>query len=146
MASNDLVVKRYYLNCLAQASFVVAHNGRAFVIDPRRDVSIYLRECQTMGVTLKGVLLTHLHADFVAGHTELSTICNIAVFGGERMGAKFNHYGVSDGDSLRLSDRYSIHPLSTPGHTPGCITWTVIDHEAATAGTPVHAFTGTNVL
>jgi glyoxylase-like metal-dependent hydrolase (beta-lactamase superfamily II)/rhodanese-related sulfurtransferase len=142
--SSEIVVKRYYLNCLAQASYLVAHNGRAFVIDPRRDVDIYLKECQSMGVTLKGVLLTHLHADFVAGHMELAAISNVAIFGGERMGAQFNHYPSGSGDAFRLSDRYTIKPIPTPGHTPGCTTWTVIDLEApgATAGAAVHAFTG----
>jgi glyoxylase-like metal-dependent hydrolase (beta-lactamase superfamily II)/rhodanese-related sulfurtransferase len=144
VASGEVTVKRFYLNCLAQASYLVYHNGRAFVVDPRRDVSIYLRECQTLGLQLKGVLLTHLHADFVAGHMELAAIANVAVFGGERMGAQFPHYPSGSGDALRLSDRYSIKPVPTPGHTPGCITWTVVDHEApgSLKDSAVHAFTG----
>jgi len=143
--STEVIVKRFYLNCLAQASFVIAHDDFAFVVDPRRDVSIYLQGCQSLGVKLGGILLTHLHADFVAGHSELSAIASVPIFAGERTGSKFTHYMVSDGDVLRLSGRYSMHPLATPGHTPGCITWTIVDREAPVEppnSSTIHAFTG----
>ncbi len=42
MASGDLIFTTSYLGCLAQGSFLVGHDGWAFVIDPRRDVDEYL--------------------------------------------------------------------------------------------------------
>ena len=166
---SELIIKRYYLNELAQASYLIAHNGSAFVIDPRRDSALFVQECQSLGLTLKGVLLTHVHADFVSGHSELSELCGVPVFAGERTGAKFpNFCPQTDGNILPLSDRYSIRPLCTPGHTAGCVTWTVADANcssepgsepgsdqpaAATATvmhapefTVVHAFTGDTLL
>ncbi len=61
-APSELYFETFYLQCLAQASYIVAHNGWAFLIDPRRDVDLYLQELGKRGLRLKGVLLTHLHA------------------------------------------------------------------------------------
>ena len=70
--------KQFYLGCLAQASYMIGSDGEAAVVDPRRDVDDYLEEARAQGLTIRHVIETHLHADFVSGHRELA----------ERTGAK----------------------------------------------------------
>ena len=63
---------QFYLGCLAHASYMIGSDGEAAVIDPQRDVDIYLDEARQHGLSIKHVIETHLHADFVSGHRELS--------------------------------------------------------------------------
>ena len=78
-------------------------------------------------IKLKGVLETHVHADFVSGHVELNHRVGTTVFVSEAAGAKYAHYPVIDGEVLALSEKYAFMALSTPGHTLGCITWLLVD-------------------
>ena len=64
--------KQFYLGCLAQASYLIGDGGEAAVVDPRRDVDEYLDEAGAQGLTIRHVIETHLHADFVSGHRELA--------------------------------------------------------------------------
>jgi len=68
-----MFLQRYYLECLSHASYMVADEKTktAAVIDPRRDINIYLDDARAHGFEIKHVILTHFHADFVAGHIEL---------------------------------------------------------------------------
>ena len=68
-----MILKQFYLNCLAHASYVVGDEqaGVAAVVDPQRDVQQYLAFAQEHGLRITHVVLTHLHADFLAGHLEL---------------------------------------------------------------------------
>ena len=68
-----MVLKQYYLGCLAHASYLVADEGSgvAAVVDPQRDVDDYVADARELGCSIEHVVLTHLHADFLAGHLEL---------------------------------------------------------------------------
>ena len=126
--------------CLAQGSYIIGHEGWAFIIDPRRDIGEYLLELDARRLRLKGVLLTHLHADFVSGNEELRKQLGATVFIGANAGALYPHYPVCEGDTLALSTRYALRALETPGHTPGCISWLLIDKSIGDK--PLRVFTG----
>ena len=68
-----MILKQYYLGCLAHASYLIADeaSGQAAVVDPQRDVEQYLEDAERLGCRIEHVFLTHFHADFVAGHLEL---------------------------------------------------------------------------
>jgi glyoxylase-like metal-dependent hydrolase (beta-lactamase superfamily II) len=68
-----MLLKQYYLGCLAHASYLVADekSGHAAIVDPQRDVEQYLEDAAKQGLKIEHVFLTHFHADFVAGHLEL---------------------------------------------------------------------------
>ena len=68
-----MIFKQYYLGCLSQASYLIGdeRTHTAVVVDPRRDVDEYLEDAARSGLAIKHVILTHFHADFVAGHLEL---------------------------------------------------------------------------
>ena len=83
--------EQFYLGCLAHASYMVGSGGEAAVIDPRRDVEIYLEEARKNGLRIAHVVETHLHADFVSGHRELAARTGAQIYLGARAGAQFAH-------------------------------------------------------
>ncbi len=123
-----MLLRQYYLECLAQASYLVVdeRSGRAVLVDPRRDVDVYLDEAARLGVRIERVILTHLHADFVAGHLELRERTRCAIHLGRGARAEFPFSPLAEGDEIELgSVRLSV--LETPGHTPEAISLVVYD-------------------
>lgn len=110
--------KPYYLGCLAHASYLIGgDNGEAAVIDPRRDVEEYLADAEAAGLTIRSVIETHLHADFVSGHVELARRTGATIYIGAKADARFPHHPVREGDEIRMGD-VTLRFLETPGHTP----------------------------
>src|SRR5689334_3300735 len=97
-----MIFKPFYLSCLAHASYFIASDGEAAVVDPQRDVQQYLDEAARVGARIKYVIETHLHADFVSGHCELAAKTGAQIVIGAPAGATFPHLAVSDGDELRI--------------------------------------------
>lgn len=109
--------KQFYLGCLAHASYLIGSDGEAAVVDPQRDVEQYLQEAEAQGLSIRYVIETHLHADFVSGHRELAARTGAQIVFGSRAGAEFEHYKAQDGDTLKLGS-ITLRILETPGHTP----------------------------
>ena len=72
-------VERFFLGCLAHASYMISSNGIAAVIDPQRDVDIYVQAAAAKGWNIEHIIETHLHADFVSGHHEPREACGGAL-------------------------------------------------------------------
>ncbi len=123
-----MLFKQFYLGCLAQASYLIGSRGEAAVVDPRRDVDEYLDEARREGLTIRYVLETHLHADFVSGHRELSERTGAEVVFGSAAGAGSGYRPVKDGDVLRVG-AVRLRILETPGHTPESISIVVTDED-----------------
>ncbi len=115
---------QFYLGCLAHASYLIADGGEAVVVDPQRDVGQYLDAASTLGVTIRYVLETHLHANFVSGHRELAERSGAEIVFGAKANAAFPHRDVHDGDVLRIG-KVELRAIETPGHTPESISWLV---------------------
>lgn len=120
--------RQFYLGCLAQASYLIGDGGEAAVVDPRRDVDEYIAEARAQGLTIRWILETHLHADFVSGHRELAERSGGTIVFGERARATFPHRPVRDGEEIRLGSLV-LRFLATPGHTPESISILVLDQE-----------------
>jgi len=118
--------EQFYLGCLAHASYLLASEGEAVVVDPQRDVELYLKAAAEHGVTIRHIFETHLHADFVSGHRELAARTGAKIYMGTQAGAAFEHVPVSDGFELKFGNA-SIRVLETPGHTPESICLVVTD-------------------
>jgi len=116
--------KQFYLGCLAHASYLIGDGGEAAVIDPQRDVDQYIEEADRLGVKIRYVIETHLHADFVSGHRELAARTGAEIVFGARAEAEFPHRAVHDGDSIRLGS-VELQAMETPGHTPESVSWLV---------------------
>jgi hydroxyacylglutathione hydrolase len=130
---------QFYLGCLAQASYMIGSDGEAAVVDPRRDVDIYIDEARAQGLRIRHVIETHLHADFVSGHRELAERTGAKIYFGAAADAKFPHVAVHDGDEIRMG-KVSLRFLETPGHTPESVSIVVIDRSVSDA--PVSVLTG----
>ena len=124
--------EQFYLGCLAHASYLLASGGEAVVVDPQRDVELYLKAAAEQGATIRHIFETHLHADFVSGHRELAARTGAKIYMGAQSGATFEHVPVSDGFELKFG-KASISVLETPGHTPESICLVVTDAEKSSA-------------
>lgn len=131
--------EQFFLGCLAHASYLLASEGEAVVIDPQRDVDLYLKAAAEHSVTIRHVFETHLHADFVSGHRELAARTGARIYMGAQAGATFDHVPVQDGFELKFG-KASIRVRETPGHTPESICLVVTDEEKSPS--PWAVFTG----
>jgi hydroxyacylglutathione hydrolase len=125
-----MVLKQYYLGCLAHASYLIADesSGTAAVVDPQRDVEQYLEDAGRLQCRVGHVFLTHFHADFVAGHLELREREGATIHLGARARAEYPFTAMADGDSVQLG-AVRLTVLETPGHSPESISILVSDPE-----------------
>jgi glyoxylase-like metal-dependent hydrolase (beta-lactamase superfamily II)/rhodanese-related sulfurtransferase len=124
--------EQFYLGCLAHASYMLASEGEAVVVDPQRDVEIYLKAAEVNQVSIRHIFETHLHADFVSGHQELAARTGARIYIGEQAEATFPHVAVRDGFKLQAG-RMRITALETPGHTPESMCLVITDEEKSPA-------------
>jgi glyoxylase-like metal-dependent hydrolase (beta-lactamase superfamily II) len=127
-----MILKQYYLGCLAHASYLVADQvgGHAAVIDPQRDIEQYLADAEQLNVEIDHVFLTHMHADFIAGHLELRDRVGARIHVGAQARAEYAFTPMVDGDEVLVGDvRLSV--LETPGHSPESISILVFEPTIA---------------
>lgn len=124
-----MILEQDYLACLSQASYLVADEASrvAAVVDPRRDVGSYVDWARARGLTIKWTILTHLHADFVAGHLELAAATGAEVCLGAAAKVDFPFRALRDGDVIELGPQVRLEVLETPGHTLESISLVVRD-------------------
>ena len=125
-----MILKQYYLGCLAHASYLIADEAthQAAVIDPQRDVEQYRRDAEQLGCAIGHVFLTHMHADFIAGHLELRDRTGAAIHLGAQASAEYPFIPMGDGEDMQLGGvRLSV--LHTPGHSPESISILVFDPD-----------------
>ena len=120
---------QYYLDCLSLASYLIADEGtkRAILVDPRRDINEYLADAEARGFTIEGVINTHFHADFLAGHLEVAAATGAWIGYGQRAEAEYPIRRLADGERISLGD-VTLEIMETPGHTPESISVLVYEH------------------
>lgn len=118
--------KQFYVGCLAHASYLIGDGGEAVVVDPSRDVDMYLDEAKANGLTIRWVLETHLHADFVSGHREIAQRTGATIGVGEKAEAGYAHRPLHEGDEIRVGG-VRIRAIETPGHTPESLCFVLYD-------------------
>src|SRR6202158_4233076 len=106
--------EQFYLGCLAHASYMMASEGEAIVVDPQRDVEIYLKAAEANQVSVRHIFETHLHADFVSGHRELAARTGAQIYIGTQANAEFPHVPLTDGFEVKMG-ALRIRTLETPG-------------------------------
>jgi hydroxyacylglutathione hydrolase len=124
--------EQFYLGCLAHASYMLGSEGEAAVVDPQRDVDIYLKAASQHGLKITHIFETHLHADFVSGHMELAGRTGAKIHIGAKAGAAFPHEALRDGTEIKLG-KLRITALETPGHTPEGVCLVITDEEKSSA-------------
>ena len=135
----DYTLRQYQLGCLSHLSYLLVSKGEALVVDPQRDVEHYLRDAEQLGAKVRYVALTHPHADFVAGHTELQHAVGAEILIGAKANAGFAHHALRDGDKVQIG-AVTLEAWDTPGHTPNA--QTLLLHVPGAAADPAFALTG----
>jgi len=137
-----MILHQFYLPCLAHASYLVGDEstGVAAVVDPQRDIDRYLALAAERNLRIEHVFLTHLHADFVAGHLELRDRVGARIYLGAKAKAEYAFTPLADGDEVPLG-AVVLRALETPGHTPESISILVFD-TAKESATPAAVLTG----
>ena len=120
--------EQFYLTCLAHASYMIGSEGEAAVVDPQRDVDIYLKAADEQNLKIRHIFETHLHADFVSGHKELAARTGAKIYIGAQANAEFPHVPLTDGFEVKMG-AVRLRALATPGHTPESICLVITDQE-----------------
>ncbi len=130
-------VEQIYTGCLAQGAYYIESNGEAVIIDPLRETQPYLERAEKSGATIKYVLETHFHADFVSGHLDLSKKTGATIVYGPNAKPSFEAHIATDGEELKVG-ALTIKVLHTPGHTMESTTYLLLDEN----GKPHCIFSG----
>ena len=109
-------VEQLYTKCLAEATYFIASNGEAAIIDPLRETAPYIAIAKENDVTIKYIFLTHFHADFVSGHVDLAKKTGATIIYGPTATADFDFHEGKDNEDFILGD-VRLRLLHTPGHT-----------------------------
>jgi glyoxylase-like metal-dependent hydrolase (beta-lactamase superfamily II)/rhodanese-related sulfurtransferase len=137
-----MILKQFYLNCLAHASYLVGdeQSHTAAVVDPQRDVDQYLAFAAEHDLKIAHVFLTHFHADFIAGHLELRDRTGAKIYLGAAAQAEYQFTPLHDGDIVEFGN-VRLKALETPGHTAESISLVVYDLDRS-ATEPQAVLTG----
>jgi glyoxylase-like metal-dependent hydrolase (beta-lactamase superfamily II)/rhodanese-related sulfurtransferase len=134
-----MFVQQFFVKGLAHSSYLLGGSNTCAIIDPRRDVDIYIEAAEDMGMKVTHILETHLHADFVSGHLDLAEKTGASIYAPKSAKCAFAHTAVQEGDSFQIEDM-RVEVLETPGHTPEHVSYVVTDK--ARGDKPVCVFCG----
>jgi hydroxyacylglutathione hydrolase len=123
-----MIIQQFFVNGLAHASYLLGGSKTCAIIDPRRDIQVYLDAAKANGLKITHILETHLHADFVSGHLDLAEKTGAKIYAPKSGKCEFDHLALSEGDRFEIEDMELV-VLETAGHTPEHIVYVVIDHS-----------------
>lgn len=111
-----MYLEQLYTKCLSEAAYFICDGDEAAVVDPLRDVEVYIQMAKEKNVRIRYIFETHFHADFVSGHLELARKTGATIIYGPDTEAAFNFHKAKDGEVFTLGN-CSIKAIHTPGHT-----------------------------
>ena len=137
-------VQQFFLEGLGHQSYLVTDEaaGVAAVIDPRRDIEIYLEAAERASAQITHVFETHVHNDYVTGAMELNARVGATIVSAAAAGVTYDHLGVAGGDSVSLGALRFV-AIETPGHTPTHMSYALYADDASE---PSAVFTGGSLL
>lgn len=133
-----MIIEKIVSGGLAHNSYLVGAGGKAAVVDPRRDIGVYLDSAVRHGLSITHIFETHRNEDYCIGSLELAAKTGAGIFHGAQMDFAY-------GTPVREGDTFSIGPinlvvLETPGHTDESISLVLTD--TAVSRDPYLVFTG----
>ena len=111
-----MYVEQLYTKCLSEAAYFICDAQEAAIIDPLRDVDVYIQMAKEKNVKIKYVFETHFHADFVSGHIELAKLTGATIVYGPNTEAAFPFHKAADGETFSIG-AIQLKAIHTPGHT-----------------------------
>jgi hydroxyacylglutathione hydrolase len=134
-----MLVQQFFVNGLAHSSYLLGGASSCAIVDPQRDVDVYIAAAAALDLKITHILETHLHADFISGHMDLAEKTGASIYAPKAGNCAFRHVGFAEGDSFTIDDM-RISVLDTAGHTPEHISYVVVDMERGDE--PVGVFCG----
>ena len=131
-----MYLKRYFIEGLAHASYLVGAGGEAAIVDPKRDVDDYLADAERAGLKITAILNSHPHADFASGFREIAARTGAKLYTSHLAPVKYDRVPARDGDRIRVGS-LEVELLETPGHSPDSLSFLVRED-----GRPTDVFTG----
>ena len=125
---------------LGDATYLLAHEGEAVLVDPQRDIGRFLEAAEQADVQIRYVLETHLHNDYVSGGRELARRTGAELVMPAGAGAAFAYTPAFHNEDM-AGRTMTVRPLHTPGHTPEHTSYLVLID-----GAPVAVFSGGSLL
>ncbi len=137
-------IEQFFLEGLGHQSYFVAEgeSGMAAIVDPRRDIDIYLEAARRTGVQISHVLETHVHNDYVSGGRELATRTGAKIMASNIDPLVYADRSVREGDHITVG-KASFQVLHTPGHTPEHVSYLLYEPGSET---PSSLFSGGSML
>ncbi len=135
-----MLLERIYDEDLAQASYFIGcqAKGEAIVVDPRRDLDVYLELAEKHGMRIIAVTETHIHADYLSGTRELAARSAAQMYVSDEGGPDWTYSETFDA-AVRMKHGYRIHlgnitveAVHTPGHTPEHLSFLITDGAQST--------------
>jgi hydroxyacylglutathione hydrolase len=135
---------RFEVPGLAHYSYILSSQGKAVVVDPRRDIDIYTEYALANDLEITHIVETHIHADYASGARELAHVTHAEFLAsahdtGEDFQYRFPHRDLSDGEAFAVGD-LRITALHTPGHTPEHLSFVV--NELSRGRSPMALMSG----
>ncbi|WP_299362794.1 MBL fold metallo-hydrolase [Winogradskyella sp.] len=121
-------IEQLYTGCLAQGAYYIESEGEVAIIDPLRETQQYIDRAKANNATIKYILETHFHADFVSGHVDLAKKTGATIVFGPGASTEYDIHSATDGEELKLG-KLTIKVLHTPGHTLESVTYLLIDEN-----------------
>ena len=134
-----MYIEQFHVPKIAHSSYLLGGKENCAIIDPRRDVHIYIEGAKRMGFKITHILETHLHADFVSGHLDLAEKTGAKIYAPASANGQFKHQPLQEGDEFKIDD-VAIRVIETPGHTPEHLSYVVVDESRGKE--PVVVFCG----
>lgn len=121
-----MYIEQLYTKCLSEAAYYIESNGEAAIIDPLRDINVYLELAKQRNTTITHVFETHFHADFVSGHIDLGKATNAPIVYGPGTKTAYPVHVATDGEVFKIG-AVTLTALHTPGHTLESTCWLLKD-------------------
>lgn len=134
-----MYIEQFYVPKIAHSSYLLGGTEHGAIIDPRRDVEVYIEAAKRMGFKITHILETHLHADFVSGHLDLAEKTGAKIYVPASADCQFEHQPLKEGDEFKIDD-ITIRVIETPGHTPEHLSYVITDESRGKE--PVVVFCG----
>ena len=135
-----MIIKQFFDDFISHSSYLIGSRDSCAIIDPGRDVDIYIYSAGSLNLKITHILETHLHADFISGHLDLSDKTGANILGPAKAKFQFEHTGLMEGDTFEIGD-IMIKVIETPGHTPEMINYIIFD-MSRNKKDPAAIFTG----
>jgi len=121
-----MIIKQFFIPGISHYSYLIGDYRECFILDPSRDCERYIDAAHDLGLKISGIILTHLHADFVSGFLDLHEKTGAPVYAPKKASCTFNHVGVGEKDVIPIESLF-LTVIETPGHTPEHVSYVLTD-------------------